>query len=205
VVQKSENEFTAKLEFWRQPALMAQFPFAHNISITYRLQGGALEIETLVENLSTEPIPVSLGYHPYFQLHDAPRDEWTVHLAAKEQVLLSPTLVPTGEHKPNPYADPLTLKGVALDDVFTSLVRDADGIARFWVQGKQQRITVEYGAHYPVAVVYAPPGRKFICFEPMTAPTNAFNLAQRGLYKDLQSVAPGSTWRERYVIRPTGF
>jgi aldose 1-epimerase len=54
-------------------------------------------------------------------------------------------------------------------------------------------------------VVYAPPGRNFICFEPMTAPTNAFNLAQRGLYKHLQSIAPGATWRERYTIRPSGF
>jgi hypothetical protein len=31
------------------------------------------------------------------------------------------------------------------------------------------------------------------------------NLAQRGLYKDLQHVAPGAAWQEHFVVRPSGF
>ena len=31
---------TSKLEFWRYPDLMAQFPFAHSIEMTYRLHDG---------------------------------------------------------------------------------------------------------------------------------------------------------------------
>ena len=45
-------------------------------------------------------MPVALGYHPYFQLHDAPRDQWKVHLAAREQYVLSDVLIPTGECGP---------------------------------------------------------------------------------------------------------
>jgi len=30
--------------------------------------GGVLEVETRVENLSSEPMPVALGFHPYFQV-----------------------------------------------------------------------------------------------------------------------------------------
>ncbi len=196
---------TARLEFWRRPELMAQFPFAHTIEMTYRLKDGALEVETVIENLSSEPLPVSLGYHPYFQINDAPRDEWRVHLPARDKMTLSNRLIPTGERQANPYADPQPLAGVVLDDVFDTLQRDADGQARFWVEGRKERITVEYGPKFTVAVVYAPAGRGFICFEPMTAITNAFNAAQAGWYHGLQSVAPAQTWRESFRIVPSGF
>ena len=45
----------------------------------------------------------------------------------------------------------------------------------------------------------------FICFEPMAAITNALNMAQRGLYKELQSIPPGGVWKESFWIRPSGF
>jgi len=196
---------TSRLEYWRYPSLMAQFPFAHNFEMTYRLRDGALEVETVIENLGVEAMPVSLGYHPYFQVNDAPRDEWQVHLPAKDKLALSNRLIPTGERSANPYADPQGLQGVSLDDVLDTLVRDSDGQARFWVQGKQERVTVEYGPKYTVAVVYSPPGRGFVCFEPMTGPTNVFNAAQAGWYKGLQTVAPGEVWKESFRVVPSGF
>jgi aldose 1-epimerase len=198
-------EVTSRLEYWRNPDWMAQFPFAHSYEMTYRLRDGILEVETVIENHSTSTMPVSVGYHPYFQVNDAPRDQWKVHLAAKESMLLSKQLVPTGETKPNPYSSPQSLTGTQLDDVFTGLVRDDQGRAEFWVQGAKEKISVIYGPKYPIAVVYAPEGRGFICFEPMSGPTNAFNLAHRGAYKDLQTIPPGSTWRESFWIMPSGY
>ncbi|MEZ5284958.1 MAG: hypothetical protein R2712_09140 [Vicinamibacterales bacterium] len=50
-----------------------------------------------------------------------------------------------------------------------------------------------------------PAERNFICIEPMAAIANGLNLAQRGVYTELQSVAPGETWRESFWIRPSGF
>jgi len=196
---------TSRLEFWRYPDLMAQFPFAHTISMTHRLADGALEVETSLENLSADPMPVAIGFHPYFRVYDAPRDRCRVHLAARRHLKLDERLIPTGEHQPVRYQDPQPLAGIQLDDVFTDLVRDADGRARFWVEGSSQRITVSYGPKYTVAVAYAPPGREFLCFEPMAAITNAFNLAQAGVYKELQSISPGATWKESFWIQPSGF
>jgi aldose 1-epimerase len=195
----------SRLEYWKHPDLMAQFPFAHTIEMIYRLKDGALECETVVRNHSTEPMPLSIGYHPYFRLHDAPRDQWKVHLAAREHVELSKLLIPTGERKPVTLPDPVSLEGTQLDDVFTNLTRGSAGAAEFWVQGKRERITVVYGPKYPVAVVYAPSGRDFICFEPMTAVTNAMNLAHEGKYPDLQSIPAGQEWRESFWIKPSGF
>jgi len=196
---------TSRLEFWKHPEMMAQFPFAHTIEMTYSLHQGVLEVRTTIENLSADPMPVGIGFHPYFQLHDAPRDQWKVHLAARDHLVLSKMVIPTGERKPVEFADPLPLAGVALDDVFGGLVRDASDRATFSVEGAHEKISVTYGPKYTVAVVYAPLGRQFICFEPMSAITDAFNLAQAGVYHELQSIAPGGTWRESFWIAPSGF
>ncbi|MEX2260853.1 MAG: aldose 1-epimerase [Bryobacteraceae bacterium] len=196
---------TSRLEFFRYPELMAQFPFAHTLEMTYRLTGGVLEVETLIRNHATEAMPVGVGYHPYFQVHDAPRDEWKVQLAAREHLTLSKLLIPTGERKAMPFSSPVSLNGTQLDDVFSGLVRNRDGKAEFSVTGKNQKVSVIYGPKYTVAVVYAPRGRNFICFEPMSAITNAFNLAHAGVYRDLQSIAPGEEWRESFWIEPSGF
>jgi aldose 1-epimerase len=39
----------------------------------------------------------------------------------------------------------------------------------------------------------------------MAGITDAVNLAARGRYNELQSIAPGGAWRESFWIRPKGF
>jgi aldose 1-epimerase len=166
-------------------------------------------------------MPVSIGYHPYFQLTDSPRDEWTVSIGAKTHWVLAANKVPTGQTQPietvfpNPRA--IALQEVDLDDVFGDLVRDPTGAAVMSVKGKSQRLEVAVGPNYRAVVVYAPKptagstasapaaNRNFICFEPMAAITNAMNMAQKGLYKELQSIAPGGVWMETFWVRPSGF
>ena len=200
---------TSRLEFYREPSWMKQWPFAHTIEMTYRLQNGALEVRTSIATLSTEPMPIAVGFHPYFQLTDSTRDEWTISVGAQTHWKLAANKVPTGETEaiervfPNPHAAPL--RDFDLDDVFGDLERDAGGRAVMSVTGKSQRIDVAFGPNYRAAVVWAPKGRPFICFEPMAGITDAVNLAQRGLYKELQTVAPGQTWRESFRVTPSGF
>ena len=57
---------TSRLEFYRQPMWMKQWPFAHTIEITHRLHDGVLEVETAIVNMSAEPMPIAIGFHPYF-------------------------------------------------------------------------------------------------------------------------------------------
>ena len=123
-----------------------------------------------------------------------------MHLAARDHLPLNDMLIPTGERHAMELPEPYPLHGAVLDDVFTNLVRDADGRARFWVEGRRRRITVTYGPKYTVAIVYAPAGHDYICFEPMSAITNAFNLAHAGVYGELQNVAPGEVWRESFWV-----
>jgi aldose 1-epimerase len=197
--------FTSRLEFWKYPDMMAQFPFAHTIEMTYRLQDGVLEVETALMNHSTEPMPVSIGFHPYYRLWDSPRDKWTVHLPARDHWVVDQNTVPTGEIKPADYADPLPLQDLVFDDAFSNLIRGPDGRAEFWIQGEKERLSIQFGPKYTVCLVYAPRGRPFLCFEPMAAMTDGMNLAQKGLYKELQNIPPGGEWRESFWIRPSGF
>ena len=200
---------TSRLEFYREPAWMKQFPFAHTMVMTHRLSGGVLEVITRIENLSFEAMPVAVGFHPYFQLTDCGRDEWTISVGAKTRWLLAPGKVPTGETEPieqffpDPHAIPL--REYELDDVFADLERDGEGRAVMSVWGAQQRIDIVFGPRYRAAVVYAPRDRGFICFEPMAGITDSMNLAQRGLYRELQSIEPGAVWEESFLVRPSGF
>ena len=194
-------EVTSRLAFWKYPELMAQFPFAHTIEMTYRLAAGVLEVRTAIENHSLEAMPLLIGFHPWYQIPDVPRDEWTVHLPVRDHYTLSSAFIPTGETKPVDLPDATPLSGRQLDDVYGGLKAEDE----FWVEAKGRKISVRFGPKFPVAVVYAPQGRNVVCFEPMTAITNAFNLAHSGAYQALQSIAPGATWTESFWVHPTGF
>ncbi|MGD1071866.1 MAG: aldose 1-epimerase [Bryobacteraceae bacterium] len=192
---------TSRLEFWKYPDLMANWPFAHEYQMTYRLQDGVLEVITTVINRSAEPMPLALGYHPYYNLPDVPRDEAVAHIPARTAVVTDDRLVATGEMKPMDLPDPTPLKGRTLDNGYTDLIRDANGRATFYVEGGGKKIEVQYGPKWQVAVVWEPANQNFICFEPMAAITNGVNLAHDGKYAALQTLAPGATWTESFWVR----
>ncbi len=234
---------TSRLDVYKQPAWMKQWPFAHTIEMTYRLAGGVLEVRTKIVNMSAEPMPVAIGYHPWLQLTDSPREEWTVTVPARTRWLLSHLKVPTGVTEPTDgflVGGQAALKDYNLDDVFTDLVRDAQGRSTAVLKGRTQQIEVTQGPNYRALIVYSPNplgmGRgsqipppdpnatpvaappppppppanplatpNFVCLEPMAGITNALNLAHRGVYKELQSIAPGGTWQENFWIRAKGF
>lgn len=192
---------TSRLEFWRHPEWMAQFPFAHSIEMTHRLAGGILEVRTAIENHSTDPMPLVVGFHPWYQIPETPRDRWSVHLPVREHYTLSPKVIPTGETTPVDLPDPTPLAGRQVDDVFGGV----DANSEFWLEADGRRVSVRFGPKFPIAIVYAPQTREVVCFEPMTGLTNGFNLGHEGVFKNLQSIPPGATWTESFWIRPTGF
>ncbi len=82
---------TSRLQFWKYPDLMAQWPFAQEYEVTYSLADGVLEVKTTITNLSADPMPVIIGFHPFFQIPGIPRDEWTAHLSARLHVVADET------------------------------------------------------------------------------------------------------------------
>jgi len=102
------------------------------------------------------------------------------------------------------FTNPVSLRDHRFDDGFTDLTHDSSGRAIFSVEGRGKKIEVAYGPKYPVAVVYAPPGQEYICFEPMSTLTNGINLAHEGKYSVLQTVRPDQKWEESFWIRTQG-
>jgi aldose 1-epimerase len=202
---------TSRLDFYKYPQWMQQFPFAHTIEVTHRLQNGALEVRMTVTNMSAEPMPMSMGFHPYFTLHDAPRDEWTITTPAKTNWLLSDLKIPTGATQPVAafFNNGPALGPYNIDDVFSDLTRDASGLATTTIKGKNERIDVVQGPNYRASVIYSPKTAQttanFIAVEPMAGITDAMNLAQKGIYKELQSIPAGGIWTETFWIKPSGF
>jgi aldose 1-epimerase len=206
---------TMKLDFYRNPQYMKQFPFAHTLTMTYRVQDGALEVHPRIDSMSDEPIPVAIGFHPYFQLTDSPREEWRLSVAAKTHWMLNDSKLPTGATQPItailPDPKNVLVKDVTLDDIFTDLERDANGRAAMTLIGKTQQLDVFVGPKFKTILVLSrdnnanrlpATARGTVAFEPMAAVTNALNLSQKGLYKELQSIAPGGSWEESFWIRP---
>ena len=86
-----------------------------------------------MSNLSAEPMPVAIGFHPYFQLTDSPRDEWTIASARGRTGCSRRHKLPTGETEPieRLLPDPprAALRELRSRRRFSDLVRDAQGRA----------------------------------------------------------------------------
>ena len=93
------------------------------------------------------------------------------------------------------WVEPIT--GPIGDRIWDDGFDRVDTPAQFVVSGPGQTIQVEFGAGYPVAQIYAPPGEQYICIEPMTARTNA--LAR----SELTWVQPGERWSAVFRIVST--
>jgi aldose 1-epimerase len=274
---------TCRLDFYKIPEFIKQFPFAHTITLTYRISEGTLEVHTRLDNLSGEPMPAVIGFHPIYELPDGNRDDWTVSVDAKTHWIEIPQRLPTGETQPienffNSDKDrtAIKLRNYALiDDVFTDLVRDSNGRATMRLMYNGKELDETLGPKFktvllwstplpaggggggrggfgggrggsgggrggsgggrgggqtavpapsgpfpvdpalgvkiappagPLAAGAAPPTAKgFIAFEPMAGITNALNLAQKGIYKELQTIPPGGTWEESFWVTTKGY
>ncbi|HUB05095.1 MAG TPA: aldose 1-epimerase [Solirubrobacteraceae bacterium] len=175
---------------WHDDELLELFPFPHEVRCEAKLAPGELTLTTTVTASGDGPVPVSFGYHPYTRVPGAVRDGWVVTLGAASRLVLDDHSIPTGERAPVDR-EPFGLGGVSLDDGYEA----ASAPAGFDAAGAGNELTVEFLAGYPYAQVFAPPGQEFICFEPMTAPTNALNSGD-----GLTVLAPGESYRAEFRI-----
>jgi galactose mutarotase-like enzyme len=157
----------ATCDFGAHPELLAAFPFPHVLAIEAALDPAGLTIATTLTATGDVPVPVAFGFHPYLRLPGTDRSTWVLDLPARRYLYTDARGIPTG-HYEDEHAARLTLGRRAFDDGFS---RIAPG-ARFAVADGRRRIAVTLERGYPAAQIFAPPGGQFVCFEPMTAPTN---------------------------------
>jgi aldose 1-epimerase len=175
---------------WRSDELLELFPFVHDVRREASIARGELTLVTTVTAAPDGPVPVSFGYHPYTRVPGAGRDEWLVTLGATSRLVLDDHSIPTGERAAIDR-ESFRLAGVSLDDAFDATSKPA----AFEATAGADRLTVEFLGGYSYAQVFAPSGQEFICFEPMTAPTNALNSGD-----GLTVLGPGESYRAAFRI-----
>ena len=190
VRERRADRLVAALDFAGDRDLLAAFPFPHSLTIAVTLAPTALTIATTLRATGEVAVPVSFGFHPYLTLPGVARTDWHIEAPVRERARLDARGIPTGEREPYRLA-PGPLGARTFDDLFPTL----DHPARFVLAGGDRRLTVTFDEGYPCAQIFAPPGESVICFEPMTAPTNALVNGQ-----DLRSVAPGGELTATFSI-----
>lgn len=183
---------------------LRQFPFSFGHRLTFSLRGSTLRIDVAAENLGDAPLPLGFGWHPYFRLPLIPtgsRAAAVVGVPARKEWRLDAALLPVGdtvELAPDrDFREPRPIGETHLDDVYTDVIASG-GHSACTLGDSATGVTLRVvaGPTFREWVVYAPPSRPTICFEPYTCPTDAFNLSARGLDVGLIVLPPGARWSD---------
>jgi aldose 1-epimerase len=128
-------------------------------------------VRLAVQNAGPDPLPFGLGLHPWFvrtpgvRLRAAARGIWQV----------SHDLLPIA-HEPVPpdldFAQGRPLPDRSVDNSLTGW----DGSAEIAWDDAGVRLAVSTTPALEYFQLYAPAGRDYFCFEPISHPANAFNL-----------------------------
>jgi aldose 1-epimerase len=180
----------ARLDFAADARLMTAFPFGHELVLEATLTAGALRIATTVRATRGVAVPIAFGFHPYLRIPRVGRADWRVQMPARRHLELDELGIPTGHGKWESAAD-FQLADASFDDGYDGI----DDGAVFSVAGGGREIRASFDAGFPAAQVFSPPGAPFICFEPMTAPTNALCSGM-----GLRTVAPGDAFTAVFTI-----
>jgi len=183
----------AQLDFGAHPELLRFFPYPHRLVMRIDLGARMLAIRTTLTAGDEGPVPVSFGFHPYLQLPGVLRSTWRVEVPAMEHLVLDELSIPTGASD-FVGSECFVLGSRVYDDGYASVRRGA----RFALSGGGRRIVLRFDAGYPCGQIYAPDDDDVICFEPMTAPTNALVSGDR-----LTWVPAGSSYTATFSISVT--
>ncbi|HET6399453.1 MAG TPA: aldose epimerase [Candidatus Thermoplasmatota archaeon] len=184
-----------------RPQEEAGYPFDVLLRVVYEARQDGLACRFEAQNLGQEPCPFGAGFHPYL-VPASTVDAARLHVPASAWVERDGVL-PTGALRPVPEALELrgdrAIGGLRLDDCFTGLARDHDGLARV----RLDALELWMDASFPFVQVFTgdtlgPHARQAVAVEPMTCGPGAFRHPGLGR-KVLQ---PGETARGTWGVRP---
>jgi aldose 1-epimerase len=164
------------------------YPWSLRIDVTYALSDAGLRVQVAATNLEATAAPYGIGFHPWLSPGDAAVDACTLRVDATSQVTVDDRLLPTGTRPLSGAEDrttPQPLAGVALDDAFVDVTRDADGLswivlgstdgrgAAMWMDDSMDTWQVCTGDGIPRIT------RRGVAAEPMSCIADAFRTGER--------------------------
>jgi aldose 1-epimerase len=179
------------------------YPFSLEVAIEYLLSGEGLRVSTTATNVGTGPCPYGCGAHPYLRLGTQTVDALTLRAPGRTVLLSDERGIPVGsesvESTEYDFRRPRPLGATRLDNAFTDLERDGDGLARVSLTDSEGGgLTLWVDEAYPYLMLFTGDplpevNRRSLAVEPMTCPPDAFRTGE-----SLIRLEPGrsftSTW-----------
>lgn len=186
------------------------YPCTLEFSIEYALTEDGLRVHTSASNIGSAACPFGAGAHPYLSVGVAPVDNVEIQAPGATHLSSDERGIPTGRSSVEGTSLDLrrrTLIGSAnLDDCFTDLERDADGIA--WVHlaaaDGARRISLWADRAYDYLMIFtgdtlSTGARESVAVEPMTCAPDAFNSGDGTIVLE-----PGDSFSGSWGITPSG-
>jgi aldose 1-epimerase len=184
-----------------------------DLNIAIALSGAAVDATITAKNVGKEPEPMSIGWHPYFQIPSGHRAQARVHVPASMMAVVNnySDVFPTGQLKPvkGTVYDYNAPAGVALDDhflddSFAHLVR-TQGAVELELIDPESNYGLKVSALSPeikTVQVYSPKNASFVAFEPQFNFVDPFGKEWKGMDTGMVTLRPGQsvTWKVRLQL-----
>ncbi|MEP0871215.1 aldose epimerase [Trichocoleus desertorum AS-A10] len=174
--QETQDLASLTLALESNEQTLAAYPFQFQVAFTYKLQGHTLEIHQRFENRSSEPMPFSIGLHPYFVTSDKTQLQFDIPAT---------DLLDQRSQAVESFSNQFDFERDEIDVAFRELSRRS---ATASDRGQGVHLTLSYESPYSTVVFWTVKGKEFYCLEPWTAGRNALNTGDR-----LTHLAPGAS------------
>ena len=158
----------------KDPAYPFRFSFVARFSLSIDDQ---FTLEMSFQNLHSSPIPVGIGWHPYFKLGKEGVNGLQLQFPPCEMIGIDPYMIPTGKrYAYDLFENRRRIQAEVLDNCF--LLREPSRQAELVLDnGEHQLIYWQEAGQdkFNFVQVFTPPHRESIAIEPMTCNIDAFN------------------------------
>ena len=195
----AREDDTLTMEYAHRPAPgAAGWPWPYRAWQRLALTPRALSMTIGIENRAAETMPAGLGHHPYFPR--SPQTRVTATIAG----IWWPEAgqLPIERMAPPPDCDPR--RGILVDEVgLDHGYAGWDGSARIELPERRAAVTMTADPALSTLVIFSPPGRGFVCVEPVSHCIDAFNLAAQGMGDTgMRVLTPGESWEVTVRFAP---
>lgn len=154
------------------------YPFRFSIVVSFTLSAdNRFELQMTFQNLHDKPVPVGIGWHPYFMLDGQGVDKWRLQLPPCEMIGIDPQMIPTGKrYEYDRFKQERMIQSEVLDNCFA--LTEPQERASLMLSNEKHRLEYwqEMGTgKFDYIQLFTPPHRKSLAIEPMTCNVDAFN------------------------------
>jgi aldose 1-epimerase len=184
------------------------YPFSLLLAIDYRLSEDGLRVQTTATNRGPTPCPFGSGAHPYLTVGTETVDSAILSAPGRTVLRSDERGIPVGAEAVDDsdfdFRRPRPIGDARLDNAFTDLERDDDGLARVQLRDPHGggSLTLWVDETHPYLMLFTGDplpdvARRSLAVEPMTCPPDAFRSGVALIHLE-----PGRSFTTTWGIRP---